>query len=123
MAVALTAMNDHVLKNLWPSFVTGKLSDLAGVFFTPLFALAVMRLIARKRVSLTLATCVIVMIVFDVLFVLLKMNRDVRDAYVGALESIGITARSVMDPTDLIAMLVANVGTFFYVKRELDRTP
>ncbi len=31
VAVAVLALNDHVLKEAWPGWVTGKLSDLAGL--------------------------------------------------------------------------------------------
>jgi hypothetical protein len=36
-AIALLVLNDHVLKAAFPGFVTGKLSDLAGLIFFPLF--------------------------------------------------------------------------------------
>ncbi|HMR11946.1 MAG TPA: hypothetical protein PKA88_39460 [Polyangiaceae bacterium] len=36
-AVALLLLNDHVFKRLWPSAITGKLSDIAGLVFFPLF--------------------------------------------------------------------------------------
>lgn len=36
-AVALLLLNDHVLKAAFPSWWTGKLSDLAGLAFFPLF--------------------------------------------------------------------------------------
>lgn len=35
-AMAVLAVNDHVLKAAWPGVVTGKLSDLAGLAFFPL---------------------------------------------------------------------------------------
>ena len=40
-AVALLLLNDHVLKQAFPSILTGKLSDFAGLFFFP-FLLAVL---------------------------------------------------------------------------------
>ncbi len=46
-AVALLVVNDHVLKARWPGFVTGKLSDVAGMIFFPLFLFALVALIAR----------------------------------------------------------------------------
>ena len=36
-AIAVLVLNDHVLKQAWPGFVTGKLSDVAGMVFFPLF--------------------------------------------------------------------------------------
>jgi hypothetical protein len=39
-SVALLAVNDHVLKRLAPSALTGKLSDFAGLFFFPYLLIA-----------------------------------------------------------------------------------
>jgi hypothetical protein len=35
-ALAVLVLNDHWWKRAWPSFVTGKLSDVAGLIFFPL---------------------------------------------------------------------------------------
>jgi hypothetical protein len=45
-AVALLLVNDHVLKPRWPGFVSGKLSDVAGLIVLPLLVLAVAQLVA-----------------------------------------------------------------------------
>jgi hypothetical protein len=37
-ALALLALNDHVLKGVAPSVVTGKLSDFAGLFVAAVMA-------------------------------------------------------------------------------------
>ena len=42
-------VNDHVLKRAWPGFVTGKLSDVAGLCFFPLFLVALTQLGKRLR--------------------------------------------------------------------------
>lgn len=39
-SLALLLFNDHYLKQAWPSALSGKLSDLAGVFLTPLVLFA-----------------------------------------------------------------------------------
>ena len=36
VALAVLVLNDHVAKAAWPGFVTGKLSDVAGLFLAPL---------------------------------------------------------------------------------------
>jgi len=43
-ALALLAVNDHVLKRVCPGFVTGKLSDFAGVLLLPIFLHALFEL-------------------------------------------------------------------------------
>jgi hypothetical protein len=39
-ALATLILNDHVLKQRYPGWVTGKLSDVAGMVFFPLLLLA-----------------------------------------------------------------------------------
>jgi len=48
-AVLVLAVNDHVLKGsgLLPDMVTGKLSDVAGLFFFPIFCAATVRGLRR----------------------------------------------------------------------------
>ena len=50
-AIALTAVNDHLLKGsgALPGWLTGKLSDFAGLFFFPIAVVAVWRAVARGR--------------------------------------------------------------------------
>jgi len=59
-ALALLIVNDHDLKQRWPGWLTGKLSDLAGLVLLPIVLQAVIELL-RKRVSsapwLTHACC------------------------------------------------------------------
>ena len=46
VALAVLALNDQVLKAAWPGFVTGKLSDVAGLVVTPLALLAAWELVS-----------------------------------------------------------------------------
>lgn len=41
LATAILVINDQILKERWSNSITGKLSDLAGVFLLPLLALGV----------------------------------------------------------------------------------
>ena len=43
-SLALWALNDHVLKALWPGALTGKLSDASGLTVCPLLAIALFEL-------------------------------------------------------------------------------
>jgi hypothetical protein len=66
-AVALLALNDHVLKAQVPGFWTGKLSDLAGLYFFPFFLLSVVATVlpmARSKRGLAVA-CVVTALVFS----------------------------------------------------------
>ena len=48
-AIGLLALNDHVLKDRWPGFVTGKLSDLAGLYCFPILLAAVLSHVRVRR--------------------------------------------------------------------------
>jgi hypothetical protein len=46
-AIATLLLNDHVLKARFPGFVTGKLSDIAGLVFFPLLLAAAVEALSR----------------------------------------------------------------------------
>ncbi|MGE5603414.1 MAG: hypothetical protein ACM30E_10200 [Nitrososphaerales archaeon] len=46
LSLALLLINDHILRRMWPSAVTGKLGDFAWLFFIPLAVIAVLALLA-----------------------------------------------------------------------------
>jgi hypothetical protein len=48
-ALALWIVNDHLLKGAGPGWLTGKLSDVAGLIFFPLLIAAVIEIGARIR--------------------------------------------------------------------------
>lgn len=49
MAVGVLLLNDHVLKRAMPGAFTGKLSDVAGLLFFPLFLQALWEVAQRAR--------------------------------------------------------------------------
>ncbi len=54
LSLLLLLFNDHYLKAAWPSALSGKLSDFAGVFLTPLVAFSAYELLvprARRNVE------------------------------------------------------------------------
>ncbi|MDF2093759.1 hypothetical protein P0Y31_15520 [Knoellia sp. 3-2P3] len=97
LALAVLALNDHVLKQAAPSVVTGKLSDVAGlVVAPPLLAvgLALLRVPRPAGVSL---------VATGVGFVLVKTTEGGVDA-ANALWSLLWPTRILRDPTDLVAL-------------------
>ena len=48
-AIALLLVNDHLLKGMWPSWWTGKISDFAGLVFFPLVLQGLWEVGARGR--------------------------------------------------------------------------
>lgn len=106
-SVVLLLLNDHVLKIVAPSALTGKLSDFAGLFFFPIllatmFGLALDRCRVRPRLVAGLA-----FVVTLAWFVLVKTSPAVNAATTAVLEALlGTPVRIVRDPADLLALLV-----------------
>jgi hypothetical protein len=101
-AIALTALNDHLFKqgHLLPAAVTGKLSDVAGLFFFPIAVVTAARAVrqrfgARRRgegygsIAVALAT--------GLVFAVCKLSPAV-------CRWLSAAVVVVPDPTDLIAL-------------------
>jgi hypothetical protein len=123
MAVGVLVLNDHFLKYQFPSFVTGKLSDLAGVFFFPLFLCAVVNVSVnfwrRGRAPfwwITRPQVIAAMVLTDFIFVGIKLSVPLAEHYVDIVTALGFPSRVTQDPTDLIA-LGMNPLTYFFAKR------
>lgn len=114
-ALGLTALNDHYFKFAYPGFLTGKLSDFAGLFFFPLFLHA---LYDFFRSPLGLHTVInkkrLLFFIFltDVLFILFKYS--ILREYLIFIFNIQI----IRDYSDLIALSV-NWVTYSFSKKYL----
>ncbi len=93
-AVAILALNDHVLKARGPNPITGKLSDVAGVFVVAVVAAVLVGPHHRRRAALAVG-------VTGLGFAALKLVPAVALAAAPVLG--GVTAT---DPTDLVALAV-----------------
>jgi hypothetical protein len=105
-AVAVLVLNDHVLKGAFRGTLTGKLSDVAGCFFLPLFVSAVLAevtsLTLHRRIALGVAATL-------ALFVPIKLFPQAASAVARAVELVslplGLGAQHItVDPTDLLAL-------------------
>lgn len=148
LAVALLAVNDHVLKGLpgAPSWLTGKLSDVAGLFFFPLLLVVLGNLAAlalalllpgrpafapTRRVLLMLASPRLHHVLWaagltGAAFAAVQMLPWAARAY-GAASALcmgkpGHIARVTMDVTDLAALLVLPVCVW-WARGQLGRVP
>jgi hypothetical protein len=113
-AVALLALNDHLLKQAWPGALTGKLSDVAGCFVLPLFLSALLAVVTawplRRRLALGAAATVL-------FFAAIKLSQPAADAAARALDLAwplrAGPGRIVADPTDLLALPLAAAAIVF----------
>lgn len=111
-AVAVLALNDHVLKRAFPGPLTGKISDLAGCFVLPLVLSALLALATRWRAAVRLALGAAATAVF---FASIKLSTAASSAVARALavavEPVGLRGGPIAaDPTDLVALPLALVA-------------
>ena len=112
-ALALTAVNDHYLKYAYPNFLTGKISDFAGLFFFPLLLYGLYEFAKsplNQHTKISKKQLIIFMILSDVLFILCKYTA--LKHYLVTFLNVRITS----DYTDLIALSV-NIATYDFAKK------
>jgi hypothetical protein len=100
--LVLWLLNDHVLKGrgLLPSWLTGKLSDFAGLVVAPVLASALLgREGGRSRRALCFALVVAP-------FVALKVSESAAGVIERVSHTLGLSWRLWVDPTDLAALVV-----------------
>lgn len=113
-------LNDFVLKPYWPGYVSGILSDVAGMVFFPLLLVAFLEALALlfpRRPLATLRWFVAATLVVSAAFVLVKFTAWGESAYwsiASPLASLagplGLgTTGVIADPLDLLALLMAPV--------------
>jgi hypothetical protein len=107
LSIAVLLLNDHVLKVISPSWLTGKLSDFAGLFFFPFILTAGLSLVLSK---FDLSRQRIGQIAFGIVaiwFVLLKTTPFVN-LLTAQFTSLffGAPVQIILDPTDVVALVV-----------------
>ncbi|MDQ3034872.1 MAG: hypothetical protein M3Y87_20860 [Myxococcota bacterium] len=104
-ALAVLVVNDHLLKGagILPGWLTGKLSDFAGLIVAPVLLVALLG--ARRDVTRAL--------VFGAtagVFAILELSSSAAAGWDAMLGAIGIPSRSWADPTDLLGLAVLPIA-------------
>ena len=94
-AVAVLAINDHVLKQAWPGPFTGKLSDVAGLVVAPPLVALLLALVRVRRSPL---------LVTGALFAVVKTVPAAAAATSACLGWVAGPSYVRADPTDLLAL-------------------
>lgn len=120
VAIAVLVVNDHVFKLAWPGWLTGKLSDVAGLVFVPMLVLALGELRGRPLRSPRVAGIAALAVAIG--FAAVKLSAAANAAYgvglgalqwpvwtvVAWLEGLPAPARPLapcrIDPSDLLAL-------------------
>jgi hypothetical protein len=105
ISIMVLFINDHILKIVMPSWITGKLSDFAGLFFFPFLLVAVLAVpleaLGGKPRRIFSWACIFTGLWFSLMKTILPIN-----ALTETLASwlVNAPAQIVMDATDLIAL-------------------
>lgn len=106
-AIAVLLVNDHLLKQLWPSALTGKLSDFAGLYFAPYIVLVPLFALpfgaVAKRPS---RVAPIGYLAIAAGFAALKVSDVSAAPLLSIASSLGFPVLITADPTDLAALCV-----------------
>jgi hypothetical protein len=106
LSIAILLMNDQVLKVVYPSWITGKLSDFAGLFFFPFIVSVILGISLSKfrisKINLGKISFGLVVVWFSLIKTIPLVNALTTD-----LSSILLGYRTIfiLDPTDLVALL------------------
>ncbi len=118
------AINDHWLKFHFPGFLTGKISDFCGVFYLPIFllALSVGAGLLRSRSfqetggRLNWRNLWIAILCTDFLLLSVKLSPLIASSVEHFFQEFLFRIQLNSDPTDLVA-LVMNPLTILYMQR------
>ena len=97
-SLVLLALNDHVLKQAWPGFVTGKLSDVAGLAVAPLVLAVPLVVLGVRRCDVT------AVLLTGVGFVAVKTTAAGAALASDTWSAVAGTSYIRSDPTDLLAL-------------------
>ncbi len=119
LSIGLLLLNDHVLKAIVPSWLTGKLSDFAGLFFFP-FLLAAMLAFPLEGLQLPSRRIMALSCGLTALWFTLIKTAPVANEATEAFTSwlVGGPTRIVLDPTDLIALPIIWAAWQLWVRLE-----
>lgn len=107
LSIFILLLNDHFLKRSVPSWVTGKLSDFAGLFFFPFFLTAIIGMALWKLRPNVRTIGVFTMGIVAIIFILLKTIVGFNllcTKVTGNL--LGYPVHFALDPTDLTALIM-----------------
>jgi hypothetical protein len=139
LSLALLGVNDHLLKGsgLLPGWVTGKLSDVAGMIYFPLLLVTGLNLAGwllgkattrpPRWASPNLRQVTIACVATAVFFSAVQVSPAVKDVYARATALLSVWsdapyATVTMDPTDVLAAPAVLIA-WWQARRSLRRLP
>ncbi len=118
LALGLLGINDHCLKGTAPSWLTGKLSDFAGLFYFPFLVIIFAGLVTGPRFSRTkLPVGRFVFLAVGAWFTAAKTIPVVHAATVRFAEALVGDVQIIRDPTDALALIALIPAWLLYRHR------
>jgi hypothetical protein len=106
-SIALLLLNDHVFKVIAPSWLTGKLSDFAGLFFFPVLVIAALSLLFGKSGAPSRVLAAVGFGLVGIWFLLLKTYPPVHAGSTAVISALlGHPVVLMRDWTDVFALVM-----------------
>lgn len=119
--IILLLVNDHILKVVVPSSLTGKLSDFAGLFFFPFLLAGLLGLVGEKFSFRPQRIAMLSFVITAIWFVGIKTTPWLNHLTTDIAEIIlGHPTFIVLDPSDLVALIVLPFSWHLWRKVEQD---
>ncbi|MDM7854529.1 hypothetical protein [Cellulomonas alba] len=128
VSLAVLLVNDHLLKQAAPGWVTGKLSDVAGLAFFPFLLLAVREVVTARPPTRRAAA--VVAAVTGAAFAAIKLSTPARSLYAGVMGVLRFPADALVggaqsplavavqpDATDVVAVVACFVAVLAIAAR------
>jgi hypothetical protein len=122
IALCLLILNDHYWKyaGVFPTWATGKISDLAGILYFPLLLTALANTMiftakhfldavgfdVRMDYQLKRWKLCVACVATGILFLSIKTWSEATELYCDVIRAIGLGCHVTMDSTDLIALIL-----------------
>jgi hypothetical protein len=120
LSIALLLINDHLLKEVSPSWFTGKLSDFSGLFFLPFILTTGLSLTPLKKTFTPRLLGFIAFSLTALCFILLKTVQSINLSATQIMSYlIGVPVHYSLDPTDLLAVLVLIPAWHLWIRPKL----
>lgn len=103
VALAVLLLNDHLLKGSGPGWLTGKLSDVAGMVMAPALVAALARVRTRRGLIYT-------HVGVGAALAAVNLSEDLARTVEGLMSTVGLPWRLWVDPTDLLALFALPVA-------------
>ncbi len=116
LAIALMLFNDFVLKAAAPGWLTGKLSDFAGLVILPILAAGMLALLPWHERWQTRAPILGGVLLVGAWFALVKSVPALNQAFVQVAARAGAPVRLVLDSGDLLALSMLPLSYMIWLR-------